>query len=150
MREGVVALLEPLIDTVIICTMTALVIGVTGVWQGPLTGVELTASALDQGIGGLGSVFIPVAVSLFAYSTMISWSYYGEQSVKYLFGEAASVVLLYKLVFCIAIVVGAIWKISPVLNFSDSMLALMIIPNMLALILPVSYTHLTLPTICSV
>jgi len=132
-REGVVALLEPMIDTVIICTMTALVIGVTGVWTGPLTGVELTAAALDAGVPGLGSYFIPVAVSLFAYSTMISWSYYGEQSVRYLFGESG--VIPYKLCFCIAIVIGAVWKISPVLNFSDSMLALMIIPNMLAIIM---------------
>lgn len=132
-REGVVALLEPLIDTVLICTMTALVIGVTGVWTGPLTGVELTAAALDAGVPGLGSYFIPIAVSLFAYSTMISWSYYGEQSINYIFGEKG--IIPYKMVFCLAIVVGAVWKISPVLNFSDSMLALMIIPNMLAIIL---------------
>ena len=64
---------------------------------------------------------------------MISWSYYGEQSINYIFGEKG--IIPYKMVFCLAIVVGAVWKISPVLNFSDSMLALMIIPNMLAIIL---------------
>lgn len=132
-REGTVALLEPFIDTVVICTMTALVINITGLWTDELSGVDLTAGALDQAIPGLGTYFIPVAVSLFAFSTMISWSYYGERSVDYLFGPKA--IIPYKVVFCLAIILGATWKLGPVLNFSDAMLALMIIPNMIALIL---------------
>lgn len=132
-REGVVALLEPFIDTVLICSMTALVINITGLWQGPLQGVELTAAALDQGLPGLGTYFIPIAVTLFAYSTMISWSYYGERSIDYLFGEKG--ILPYKLVFCCFIVIGSIWRLGPVLNFSDAALALMIIPNIIAVLL---------------
>ncbi len=129
--EGTVALLEPFIDTVVICTMTALVINVTGVWQGDLTGVAMTQAALDSVIPGFGVYFIPFAVSLFAFSTMISWSYYGERCTEYLFGEGS--ILLYKVIFCISAYLGAIWAIDPILNFSDSCAALMVIPNMLSL-----------------
>lgn len=132
-REGVVALLEPFIDTVVICTMTAMVINITGVWTGPLTGVELTAAALDHQLPGFGTYFIPVAVSLFAYSTLISWSYYGERSVDYLFGEKW--IVYYKLIFCLAAVIGAVATLAPVLHFSDSAIALMVIPNMIACLL---------------
>ena len=84
-REGVVALLEPFIDTVVICTMTALLINITGVWAGPETGVNLTAAAFDKGIPGFGTYFIPIAVALFAFSTIISWSYYGQQGACLLY-----------------------------------------------------------------
>ncbi|MEO0335193.1 MAG: sodium:alanine symporter family protein, partial [Pseudomonadota bacterium] len=80
-REGVVALLEPLIDTVVVCTMTALVILNSGEWVNEgLTGVDLTAAAFDHAIPGFGGIFVPIAVFLFAYSTLLSWSYYGEQA----------------------------------------------------------------------
>ena len=127
-REGVVALLEPFIDTVVICTMTALVILISGVTEG--TGVVLTASAFDTGISGFGQYFVPIAVALFAYSTLLSWSYYGEQATEYLFGSGA--IFGYKILFCILAFVGTIWKSGAVLNFSDSMLGLMVIPNLIA------------------
>ena len=132
-REGTVALLEPFIDTVVICTMTALVINITGVWTGDETGVKLTQAALDKSIPGLGTWFIPVAVALFAYSSMISWSYYGERSVDYLVGEKG--IIVYKVIFCLFAICGALWSIDPILNFSDSALALMIIPNLFAMLL---------------
>lgn len=132
-REGVVALLEPFIDTVIICTMTALVVSISGAWRGEFTGVELTATALNHTLPGFGTYFIPIAVFCFAYSTIISWSYYGERSVDYLFGERF--VLGFRLVYCLFVVVGALWALVPILNFSDSALALMVIPNMLCLFL---------------
>lgn len=132
-REGAVALLEPFIDTVVICTMTALTINITDAWQSDKNGVELTAYALDSALPGFGTYFIPVAVFLFAYSTMISWSYYGERSIDFLVGEKG--ILPYKAVFCLMVVVGAIWKLEPVLNFSDSALALMIVPNLLTLLI---------------
>ncbi|MAE75199.1 MAG: sodium:alanine symporter family protein [Bdellovibrionaceae bacterium] len=131
-REGVVALLEPLIDTVVICTMTALVILLSGAWTQDANGVDLTAIAFDSAIPGFGVYFVPIAVALFAYSTLLSWSYYGERAVEYLAGEKG--VLPYKIVFCILAVVGAVWKIDPVLNFSDIMLGLMVVPNLIAVI----------------
>lgn len=132
-REGVVALLEPLIDTVIICTMTALVILISGAWTQDATGVELTALAFDSAIPGFGSYFVPIAVFLFAYSTLLSWSYYGEQAMDYLFGYKG--ILFYKILFCILAVMGSIWAVGPVLAFSDIMLGLMVIPNLIAVLL---------------
>jgi AGCS family alanine or glycine:cation symporter len=132
-REGVVALLEPFVDTVVICTLTALVIVISGTWTGEATGVELTALAFDSAYPGFGRWFVPLAVFLFAYSTLLSWSYYGERAADYLWGEKA--VLPYKIVFCILAVVGAVWAVDPVLNFSDIMLGLMALPNTLACLL---------------
>jgi AGCS family alanine or glycine:cation symporter len=133
-REGTVALLEPFVDTVVICTMTAFVILLSGAWVQPgLTGVELTAVAFDSAIPGFGGIFVPIAVFLFAYSTLLSWSYYGEMAVDYLFGPKG--LLPYKLAFCVAAVIGAVWSIDPILNFSDIMLGMMAIPNLIAVLL---------------
>ena len=132
-REGVIALLGPFIDTVVICTMTALVILISGEWTSSANGVELTARAFDSAIPGFGSYFIPLAVFLFPYSTLISWSYYGERAMDYLMGE--SKIMAYKFVFCVLAFVGAIWKLGPVLSFSDIMLGLMVAPNLIALVL---------------
>jgi AGCS family alanine or glycine:cation symporter len=132
-REGVVALLEPFIDTVIICTITALVVGASGLYHEDMSGVQLTASAFDVGIPGFGTYFIPIAVFLFAYSTLISWSYYGERAIDYLFGEKG--LMPYRIAYCIFAFVGAIWAIGPVLNFSDIMLALMAVPNLIGVLI---------------
>lgn len=131
-REGVVALLGPFIDTVIICTLSALVILVTGVWEtSSNVGVPLTAEAFDTVINGFGHYFIPVAATLFAFSTLISWSYYGETSVHYLGGD--KFILPYKVIFCIVAFLGSIWKVNAVLDFSDIMTGLMVFPNLLAI-----------------
>ncbi len=132
-REGVVALLEPFVDTVVICTLTAVVILLSGAWTQEASGVELTAIAFDSAIPGFGAYFVPVAVFLFAFSTLISWSYYGERAADYLWGEKG--IIPYKIVFCILAFVGAVWAIDPVLNFSDIMLGLMAVPNMIATVL---------------
>ncbi|MBL6766156.1 MAG: alanine:cation symporter family protein [Verrucomicrobiae bacterium] len=129
-REGIVALLEPFIDTVVICTMTAMVILVSGAWTSGLTGVELTAAAFDSAFKGFGRFFVPVAVTLFAYSTLLSWAYYGERGADYLFGEKG--VLPFKLVFCGFAVLGAVQPLGPVINFSDLVFGLLAIPNMIA------------------
>lgn len=131
-REGVVALLGPFIDTVTICTLTALVILTTGVWEtSSLVGVPLTAAAFDSVIDGFGHYFIPIAATLFAFSTLISWSYYGETAVHYLTGKKG--VLPFKIIFCIAALLGSIWKVQAVLDFSDIMTGMMILPNLIAI-----------------
>ena len=131
-REGVVALLGPFIDTVVICTMTALVILTTGVWESSeLVGVPLTAAAFDTVINGFGHYYIPIAATLFAFSTLISWSYYGETAVYYLTGKKG--VLPFKMIFCIAAFIGAIWKVQAVLDFSDIMTGMMVFPNIIAI-----------------
>lgn len=133
-REGLVASVGPFIDTVVICTMTALVILLSGVWtNGDLNGVALTARAFDSSIQGFGLYFMPIAVSLFAYSTLLSWSYYGERSLAFLFNGKG--IFAYRIVYILAVFLGAIWKLMPILNFSDIMLGLMVIPNLIAILL---------------
>lgn len=131
-REGVVALLGPFIDTVTICTLTAFVILTTGVWEtSDLVGVPLTAAAFDSVINGFGYYFIPIAATLFAFSTLISWSYYGETAIYYLFGKKG--IGPYKVIFCIVALLGALWKVQAVLDFSDIMTGMMVFPNLIAI-----------------
>jgi len=138
--QGLVALLEPFIDTVVICTITALAINITGAWEmvGPdgerLIGVALTQEALNSGIAGFGTWFIPLAVLLFAISTLISWSLYGTEGAKYLFKGSKSWVYSYKVIFVLAPILGSIWALEPIVNFSDICMALMVVPNVWAMI----------------
>ena len=139
--EGLVALYEPFIDTVVVCTMTALVIiisGVEGVGVGAggegLTGIALTSSAFKTGISWFPYVLTFAAV-LFAFSTMISWSYYGMRAWTYLFGHGSVQENSYKILFLIFIVIGSAVNLGAVLRFSDAMLFAMSLPNVIALYL---------------
>jgi len=132
--EGLVALHEPFIDTVVICTMTALVIVITGMHQtgGEIGGVELTSMAFGQSISWFPYV-LALAVILFAFSTMISWSYYGSKSWTYLFGESRTMDLIFKFIFCVFVVLGATMDLSAVIGFSDSMIFAMALANIVGL-----------------
>ncbi len=134
--EGFVALLEPLIDTIIICTMTALTIVITGAWNDPdaseLGGVGLTSRAFESVIPWFPNV-LAVAVILFAFSTMISWSYYGMKATGYLFGDSNTAELVFKVIFCIFTVIGASLSLGPVIGFSDAMIFMMSIANVIGL-----------------
>ena len=149
--EGLVALLEPFIDTVVICTMTALVIiifntgGAEFVYGGDgaggvtidgqvLEGAGITSAAFGKYIPFAGP-FLMVAVCLFALSTMISWSYYGLQSWKYIFGKGRISDISYKLLFLVFVVIGAAGDMSAVWGFSDAMILALVFPNMIALII---------------
>lgn len=132
-REGIVALLEPFIDTIVVCTMTGLVVVITGVYQSDVgDGVEMTSSAFATVLPWFPYV-LSVAVVLFAFSTMISWSYYGERCATWLFGESASVP--YKFLFLIFVFLGAVLNLGNVLGFSDLMILGMAFPNILGLFL---------------
>ena len=133
--EGIVSLLEPFIDTVVICTMTALVIIVTGMSgvQG-VEGAQLTSQAFESVISWFPYVLV-IAIFLFAFSTMISWSYYGLKSWTYLFGSSKKSELIYKLIFLIFIIVGSSVKLGAVLDFSDMMILAMAFPNILGLLI---------------
>ncbi|KEJ97318.1 alanine or glycine:cation symporter, AGCS family [Pseudosulfitobacter pseudonitzschiae] len=150
--EGFVSLLEPLIDTVVICTMTALVItisqqlivdpdtgrfvlneaGTAIATVDGNTGVALTSAAFASGISWFPYV-LAVAVILFAFSTMISWSYYGLKAWTYLFGEGKTSELTFKLIFCVFIVIGAAASLGPVIDFSDAAIFAMAVVNIFAL-----------------
>ncbi len=157
--EGVVALLEPFIDTVVICTMTALVIiffnidgsnlqsvfeyGVNGETGSSvlitgtgesLGGVDLTSRAFDAVIPGF-SYILTIAIVLFAFSTMISWSYYGLQAWKYLFGKGNTADIVYKVLFLLFVVIGAGATLDAVIKFSDAMILALVFPNMVGLLL---------------
>lgn len=130
LREGLVAILEPLIDTIVVCNMTALVIVITGTYRDSEVGdgVLLTSNAFDTVVDWFPSI-LAIAVALFAFSTMISWSYYGERAWEYLFGNNS--ILIYKGIFVFFVFVGAVVNLGAVLDFSDMMLLAMSIPNLI-------------------
>ena len=132
--EGYVALLEPFIDTVVICTMTSLVIIITGSWvpDSGVTGIALTSQAFEANFSGFGYV-LAIAAVLFAFSTMLSWSYYGLKAWTYMFGEGKGKELVFKLIFCIFVVIGASMSLGPVIDFSDAMIFAMAIANIIGL-----------------
>ncbi len=134
--EGLVAMIGPFVDTVIICTMTALVIIVTGNYANPqhLEGVDLTSLAFESTIPGF-SYILTIAVILFAFSTMLSWSYYGLQSWKFLFGRTKAADISYKVLFLIFIIIGSSASLGAVVGFSDAMIFAMVFPNMIGLII---------------
>jgi AGCS family alanine or glycine:cation symporter len=135
-REGLVAMMEPFIDTLVICTMTGLVIVVTGAWQessDSMMGAALTAHAFSGTLGTAGAWVVGGGLTLFAYSTIIAWSYYGDRSAYYLFGERA--VLPYRVVYTMLVVVGAAVPLKLVWNIADITNILMALPNLLGLIL---------------
>ena len=135
--EGLVSLLEPFVDTVIICTMTALVITIAGLNTGPfdgsgLTGVTLTAASFTE-TAGFFKYTLALAVIMFAFSTMISWSYYGLKAWTYLFGERKATELVFKVMFCVFVVIGATIQFGAVIDFSDAAIFAMSIFNILGL-----------------
>jgi AGCS family alanine or glycine:cation symporter len=142
--EGMVSLLEPFIDTVVICTMTALVIIISGYGSldaaealslaksGDLQAVELTSSAFAQTMSWF-PIVLSIAVILFALSTMISWSYYGLKAWTYLFGESKIADISYKAIFCVFVVVGSAISAQSVFDFGDAMIFAMCFPNVLGL-----------------
>ena len=152
--EGFVSLLEPFIDTVVICTMTALVIVITGVlntdpetgmyiWNaeagristvGEVSGVELTSAAFGSAFSFFPYI-LALAVILFAFSTMISWSYYGLKAWTYMFGEGETKELIFKVIFCIFVVIGAAMNLGPVIDFSDAAIFAMALVNIVGLYL---------------
>ena len=139
LTQGFVAMLEPFIDTVVICTITALVIILTVydpamLNEGTIRGVELTSSAFASVIPWFPSV-LAVVVMLFAYSTMISWSYYGLEGFVYMFGSKQRTKRIFNAVFCLFVVVGCTVQLDTVLDFSDAMIFAMALANMLVLYL---------------
>ncbi len=130
-REGLVAMIGPFIDTIVICTMTALVCLLTGVYNDPELigkGASMTTAAFASVIPGAG-IILSIVICLFAYTTMISWSYYGERSWEYLFGQRS--LFIYRLLFVSFVFVGAVTQLSNVIAFSDMMILSMAFPNII-------------------
>ncbi len=136
-REGLVAMVGPFIDTIVICSMTALVIILMGAWgegkPADLNGAALSAYSFQKAMGTAGAWVVGFGLVFFAYSTIIAWSYYGDRSAEYLFGEKA--VLPYRVVYTVLVVVGAYIPLKLVWNFADIANIFMALPNLISLIL---------------
>lgn len=137
MTEGFVASLEPFIDTIVVCTITALVVIVTGAYepylfQPPERGIEITSAAFASAFDWF-PVLLLIASMLFAFTTLVSWSYYGAQAAAYLFGPSRAVDVAFKLTLCLMLSAGAAISLSSIIDFIDSMLFGMCIPNIIAL-----------------
>lgn len=136
--EGLVSLLEPFIDTIVICMLSALVVVATaypaGLMDQGLEGIELTSAAFAHHVSW-APYPLALAALLFAFSTSIAWSYYGLKAWTYIFGEASIVQFIFKFIFCAFIAIGAMIKLDAVLDFSDAMVFLIAVPNILGLYL---------------
>ena len=132
-REGLVAMLGPFIDTIVVCTLTALAILVTGVWQtSDANGVSLTASAFSSAMPVVGNYLLLICIAVFSISSLFSYSYYGTKCMSFLFGAKNK--KYYNYFYVLSIVVGATTSLSAMINLIDSAFALMAIPTMLATI----------------
>ncbi len=131
-REGAVAMLGPFIDTIVVCTMTALAILITKAHESGKDGITVTAQAFSS-IGDFAPYLLLVMVIIFAYSTIISWGYYGERAILYLFGHKG--LLPYRIIYVLLVTIGPLLTLKSILNFSDVMLFSMAFPNIIGMVL---------------
>lgn len=123
---------EVFMDTIVICSMTALVVLVSGVWDSGLQGAALTTAAFQQGFTG-GQYIVSVGLTLFAFTTILGWSYYGEKCTEYLLGKKA--VMAYRILYIPLVLVGSIGGLQTIWAISDTLNGLMALPNLIALVL---------------
>ncbi len=133
-RQGTVAMLGTFIDTIIVCTMTGLIIVMSGLWSGgELNGAPLTAGAFDSFMSGIGDHVVTICLSVFAFTTILGWSFYGEKCVEFMFG--VKVILAYRILWILATFVGTILALDFVWLLADTLNAMMAIPNLIALLI---------------
>lgn len=131
-KQALVGMTQTFIDTLVVCTMTALIILTAPAWTQGVSAAELTSVSFAHTLGNTGIIIVAISTAFFAYSTLIGWSYYGEKSIEFLFGEKS--VNPYRVVFVVFVLIGSISALEIVWNFSDVANALMAIPNLIALI----------------
>lgn len=136
-RQALVSMTGTFLDTIVVCSITGLVLAITGVWQNAnpdtLTGSALTTAAFSSALGKWGVWIVAIGIILFAYSTILGWAYYGEKCAEYLCGE--KIIMPYRVVFVVFVAIGASVKLAMVWDFADAMNAMMAIPNLIGLIL---------------
>ena len=132
-RQGTIAMLGTFIDTIIICSITGLVIVASGAWESGESGATLTAAAFEAGLPGIGQYVVTLGLAIFAFTTMIGWSFYGERCTEYLFGVKA--VPVFRVLWVLAIPVGATTQLDVAWLIADTLNALMALPNLIALLL---------------
>ena len=136
-RQALVSMTGTFLDTIVVCSITGLVLAITGIWQNAnpdtLTGSALTTAAFTSVLGKSGAWIVAIGIILFAYSTILGWAYYGEKCAEYLCGE--KIIMPYRVIFVIFVAIGAYMKLAFVWDFADTMNGLMAIPNLVGLIL---------------
>ena len=132
-RQALVSMTQTFIDTLVVCTMTALIILISPFWQQGVSASALTMQSFQLYLGSFGGIVVIISTVLFAYSTILGWSYYGEKAFEYIFGERF--IRLYRVLFIAGVMVGSMLKLEFVWNFSDLTNGLMAIPNLIALLL---------------
>jgi len=132
-RQGVIAMLDPLIDTIIICTITGLVIIISGAWTSGVNGAPLSSAAFEQALPNFGGYVVTFGLVVFAFTTLLGWSFYGEKCVEYLFGIKS--IIPFRLLWVIVIPIGAVGDLKVIWLVADTLNALMAIPNLIALLL---------------
>ena len=132
-RQALVSMTQTFIDTIVVCSFTGFAILCTGVWETGLNGAPLTQAAFRAGLGDFGGWIVSIGLTMFAFSTVLGWSYYGEKSIEFLVGSKA--ILPYRLVFVVAVFFGAVRSLDFVWGVSDVMNGLMALPNLVGLLL---------------
>ena len=132
-KQALVSMTQTFIDTLVVCTMTALIILTADTWTQGVSAAHLTSYSMGETLGQTGEIIVALATVLFAYSTLIGWSYYGEKAIEYLLGPRA--IRIYRIFFIAGVIVGAMVSLEFVWNFSDLMNGMMAIPNLIALLL---------------
>ncbi len=130
-RQGLVAMLGTFLDTLVICSITGLVIVISGQWTSGDSGAALTSAAFNQILPGVGGYIVAIALAVFAFTTIVGWSVYGERCAEYLFGQKA--VVPFRIIFVVALPVGAMMELNFVWLLGDTLNAMMAIPNLIAL-----------------
>lgn len=132
-RQALVSMTQTFIDTIVVCTFTAVVIISSGVWDSGETGASLSAQAFNQGVPfGIGGAVVALCLAFFAYSTILGWSYYGEKAIQYIVGDSA--ISPYRILFTVFVFIGAVVELDLVWTFADIMNGLMAFPNLIGLI----------------
>lgn len=132
-KQALVSMTQTFIDTLVVCTMTALVILTANSWTLGVSASELTSASMAETLGHTGRIIVAISTALFAYSTLIGWNYYGEKAIEYLFGSKS--IAIYRVFFTATVIVGATMSLELVWNFSDLMNGMMAIPNLIGLLL---------------
>jgi AGCS family alanine or glycine:cation symporter len=131
-RQGTIAMLGTFIDTIVVCSITGLAIISTGVWTSGQTGASLTAAAFEVGLPGIGSYFVTIALTIFAFTTMLGWAFYSEKCVEYLLGVRA--IKPFRVLWAMAAFLGAVGTLELIWLIADTLNAMMAIPNLIALL----------------
>jgi AGCS family alanine or glycine:cation symporter len=132
-KQALVSMTQTFIDTLVVCTMTALVILTATSWTQGVSAAELTSASMAETLGDTGKMIVAITTALFAYSTLIGWNYYGEKAIEYLFGPRT--IATYRVLFTATVIIGATTSLEFVWNFSDLMNGMMAIPNLIGLLL---------------